>query len=269
MSSSSRHSRHPNQFRAFRQRGLSLIELLIGLTIGLLVMLAAVGTLSFSRVSALTLSDTVRMQQDATIAMGMIGRQLRSAHAIAFQDTPSAVDVANVSFVPFTGVIPTGATQDASVYGAEGATAATPDTLSVTFGISPGVVATTCLGFATNLLDTVTSRFDVANGALRCLGSDGNGAQEVITGVEDFQIWYGVRDALDNIQYQTATQIGALNWATVDSVMVCLRLAGTAITAPQPPVGFVAPPGCRGENIAWDGRYRKVYRQVFTLRNPA
>lgn len=251
------------------QRGLSLIELLVGLTIGLLVMLAALGSLSFTRVSALTVTDTVRLRQDASIAMGIIGRQLRSAHARGFQQAASAPDVANVSFVPFTGVIPAGAAEQASVYGADGVTASAPDTLTVTAGFSPGVAPTTCLGFNSNLVDTVTSRFDVFNGALRCAGSDGQGAQELITNVEDFQVWYGVRDAADNIQYRTASQLGVLNWTTIASVMVCLRLSGTTNTVPQPPVGFAAPRGCNGENLAWDGRFRKVFRQVFTLRNPA
>ncbi len=63
------------------QRGLSLIELLVGVAIGLLVALAATSSLMFTRLSAATAEDTWRMQQESTLAFRVIGAQLRQAGA--------------------------------------------------------------------------------------------------------------------------------------------------------------------------------------------
>jgi type IV pilus assembly protein PilW len=260
-----------------RQTGLSLVELLIGIAIGLLVMLAAIGSLSFTRVSSLAVTDTVRMQQDASIAMEMIGRQLRQTRAVAVVENPvtAGSGVSIVNYVRFEGITPPGQPIPFNKLGAEVGVFGpddvdtTPDSFSTSFGVSaiPGF-STTCMGFASANPTSVSSRFDVANGSLRCRASDAGGAaQDVIDNVEDFQVWYGVRDnVLLNIQYLTAAQVPDQNWGSVGSVMVCLRLVGTTPNVPQPP-GFVQQ-GCNGENLPWIGRYRKVYRQVFTLRNP-
>lgn len=64
-----------------RQQGLSLVEILVGMAIGLMVTLAAVSSLIFVRLSAATAEDAWRMQQDANTAFRIIGWQLRQAGA--------------------------------------------------------------------------------------------------------------------------------------------------------------------------------------------
>ena len=83
--------------------------------------------------------------------------------------------------------------------------------------------------------------------------------------VEDLQFWYAVRlpGVLPlQVQYQTANNVA--DWRFVEAVQVCVRLAGTATNNPT---GGQATVGCNNENIADDGRIRRVFRQVFTLRN--
>ena len=64
------HIRHPQ-----RQHGLSMIELLVGLTIGLLTISVAIGTLVISRQVSGTVNDASQLQQQAAQAFRSIGQQ--------------------------------------------------------------------------------------------------------------------------------------------------------------------------------------------------
>lgn len=260
-------SLEPGRLTRRNLRGVTLIELLIGISIGLLVTLAALGTMTFTRITTTTVSDTVRMQQDASVVFRMIGQQIRQARSIALQQQALNADVTIADYAPYTGVTPPGAPREVAVYGVEGGVS---DAFTVSFSLSP-VDSRHCMGFATvaPVTNTVFSSFDVTNGALRCRASDGSGnAQEIINNIEDLQVWYGDRDPLtSNIRYRNAAQVGNLNWGNIGSVMICIRLAGTSRSAPQPAVNNFR--GCQNELIPWDGRFRRVYTQVYTLRNPA
>jgi len=250
-----------------RQTGLSLIELLVGISIGLMVVVAAVGTLVFTRISSSSVDDTVRMQQDASTVMRMIGHQLRQAAAVPiqnstpdaafgstkFQDDGISVNVANSVFVNGTN--------------------AARDTVTVVTTTSPDMMVTDCLGYVqppvvAAVSTLMTNTFEVtAAGEFRCRGVSGN-FQAVINNAEDLQILYGFRTgngALDTLSYLRADQIVApIIWGNVDSIQVCLRMAGQTLGNP---VAAGPSIGCNGENIANDGRIRRVFRQVFTLRN--
>ena len=73
-----------------RQRGVSLIELLIGLVIGLLVVVAAMGSLVYTRASSLLIGDSTRLQQEAATAFRIIGGVARQAGARHLEDAPGA-----------------------------------------------------------------------------------------------------------------------------------------------------------------------------------
>lgn len=243
------------------QRGVSLVELLVGVAIGLLVALAALGVISFSRISSTTVTDTVRLQQDAGFIMRIIGLQLRQARSIALQDNLGG----KVVYSPYTGTIAPGAPGETAVFGTEGGGVALPDTITIGTGILNNLT-TDCLGFLQAPADTLVSTFDVNGNALRCRTPANT--EPLVDNVEDFQVWYGVRNpATANLRYLNANQVGAANWATVGAVMVCIRMSGRTQSAPN--VG-AATPGCQpNEAIPRDGRVRRVYRQIFTLRNPA
>jgi len=249
------------------ERGVSLVELLIGLAIGLLVTLAALGVIAFTRISSTTVSETVRLQQDATIAMRIIGTQLRQARAVAIQTT--SVDAAEgaVGYRAYQGTTPPLGGSEVAVFGTEGG--AGSDSITISTGVLNGVT-TDCLGFEPAApANTIVSTFDVNAGTLRCRGA--GAFQPMLDNVEDLQFWYGMRNAATgNLQYLTANAVGSANWNAVSTVLVCVRLAGIAQTAPNlGAAGNPATVGCQNEAVAWDGRIRRVYRQVFTLRNAA
>ena len=62
-----------------RQRGLSLVELLVGLFLGLLIIGVAMGALMASRAVSATISDASQLQQQASHLFRVMGRQIRQA----------------------------------------------------------------------------------------------------------------------------------------------------------------------------------------------
>ena len=68
--------------RRWAQCGVSLLELMVGLTIGLLVSVAAAGSLAYLQATGRTLTEATRMQQEASLAFDTVGRVLRPAGTV-------------------------------------------------------------------------------------------------------------------------------------------------------------------------------------------
>lgn len=259
-----------------RQRGVSLIELLIGLFIGLLVVVAAMGSLVHTRTASLLIGDSTHLQQEAATAFRIIGDVARQAGARHLQNTSGAARVVfNPQYAGY-GVRPD--TQQAfSIRGTDGVSQ--PDTLEVRR--DPGLweaEGIDCLGEATNkgspdsgetentaAPKEITNAFSVLADRLRCDGSGPtSGSYGIVSGVEDFQVWYGVREG-SSLLYTTATALNRVSpppWDRVEALRICLRLAGESRGHPGADTL-----GCQGEAIAHDGRLRRVFFRVFKLRN--
>ncbi|MGE8317351.1 MAG: PilW family protein [Comamonas sp.] len=79
-----------------RQRGISLIELMVGMAIGLLVVAVAGGALMASRGISGTVSDASALQQQAGYVLRTIGHQLRQAGSLYLNLNPHDVDNAAI-----------------------------------------------------------------------------------------------------------------------------------------------------------------------------
>jgi type IV pilus assembly protein PilW len=255
--------RHPSL-----QRGLSLIELLIGLTIGLLVVVAALGSLSFTQITSTTVGDSARLQQKANTAFRVMGLQLRQTGGIELaQNAGTGMVVYDRSngVTGFNGW--NGANPDISITGLDGGTG--PDTLRLSY--QDNGTSRDCLGN----LATTTPLIRVDN---------------AFYGVEDFQVTYGQKvvvtpavpaklmpaasaasatpatpETSDYRQFTAATASIFTPTMTpvsmVQTVTVCLQLRGDLATDVR--VGSVQ--GCSG-TVASDGFIRRVYRNTYTLR---
>ncbi|MGE0351292.1 prepilin-type N-terminal cleavage/methylation domain-containing protein [Hydrogenophaga sp.] len=240
------------------QQGLTLIELMIGLLIGMLVSLAAVTSLGFTRLASSTVGDSARLHEDASTAFRIIGHHLRQAGAQRLMDADGRRVHFNDAYVGYGNA--------AVPHSIEGANAISgTDTLRVSHDIEPLITATDCLGNAPtqqqqdNGFTTLSNVFSVNGGNLQCAGSATSLPAALIQGVEDFQVRYAVRDsATDTLQYQDAP----VNWSEAEGVMVCLQLVGERGGQPTEPVL-----GCNGQPIAQDGRLRRTFWRVFQLRN--
>ena len=84
-----------------KQSGVTLIELMVGIAIGLLTIAVAMGAIMVSRGVSGTISDATQIQQQASYAFRVIGQQLRQAASIklnlaAQKPLGSAIEAADV-----------------------------------------------------------------------------------------------------------------------------------------------------------------------------
>lgn len=257
------------------QRGLSLIETMVGLTVGLLTVMAAVGTLMVTRQSTTTVAESYQLASAGNTAMRLIAATIRQGGAA---ELDQAVVGGPVSFGGLT-LRAAGAAGDQLVTGTEGAAGA-PDTLVVSYEHRDPTVTRDCLGNSPGAPpERIDNTFSVTTVELRCVGNRGSngtviggGAQALVgdnanqttqIAVENFQVWYWVINALGQQRRITATDVpGNGGWPAVDAVEVCLQLRGIATNYPA--ANFT---NCGGNSVANGGQLHQVFRGVYKLRN--
>ncbi|MFT4195886.1 MAG: PilW family protein [Ottowia sp.] len=240
------------------QRGITLIELMVGIAIGLLVVAVATGALMVSRGVSGTVSDASGIQQQAAYALRVIGAQLRQAGSVRLDLNPtSAVTADEKLLAPVAFVKKSESTsapaftfdlaQPASLFSGTDGTSTTSATLTVGFARDPQDVFTdtnavtlarNCRGGPSDTSSDTTSSHQLVasvfqmdgNNQLTCTGN-GLDAQPIIQNVANFQVRYLVQDvttSLGNptVQYVNAAAVGT-NWGRVQGVEVCLVLYGS------------------------------------------
>lgn len=277
--------------QAYRQRGVSLIELMVGITIGLLTILVALGSLMVSRGVSGTVSEASQMQQQAAYAFRIIGQQIRQAGSVklnlAFsKDATETVDAADlVAFeTSFNGKADTISGNDSPstteyqlLVGYQNYQEASfPDSTLKSFFRD-------CLGQQPSeqppLTTIIKSGFTLVkisgstSGELKCAGSNNgsnNNSQAIISQVADFKINYLVQGSSSSgtptIKYATATEVG-INWQTVYGVEVCLELVGNEI---------ITTAGATYRDCSWKqgdaekdrgNKMRMVFKNTFQIRS--
>ncbi|WP_343589906.1 PilW family protein [Paracidovorax wautersii] len=272
----------PSSIRLSRQRGVTLIELMVGIAIGLLVVAVAVVSLMNSRTISGTVSESTLLQQQAGYALRIIGQQVRQAGSIELNLTPSLLPangadpaMAPVAFDPPdpTGVRPQ---FDRSLNTIAGTT--TPGS-SFTVGYENYAETTTNASSLSQLRDCLgqnpvsggvlanpllTSKFErkAATNELVCTGRGSNTAQPIIGNVTDFRLRYVRQDAQTNtLQYLSDTS--SIDWKNVYAVEVCLELTGTE----QNPTADATYTNCSGVQANYGNRLRMVFRNLFQIRS--
>lgn len=248
-----------------RQRGMTLLELLVGIAIGLLVIAAAVGTLAITRGTSNTVTEISQLQQQAAYALRVIGMQIRQAGALeTVPDDPA------VGGQPFTFIDPLPAT--VTINGTEGAANA-PDTLTIGFQAPAlGAFARDCNGATLPVAGpgaaptNVPSIFsvNVPTNELRCQGR--STTQPVLSNVVDFQVNYRVNvgtTAAPQFRIFTAAQMAAPpSWNQVRAIEICIDMQGDETT----PDAGITYTNCQGVAAARNNRVHFVSRNVFELR---
>jgi type IV pilus assembly protein PilW len=232
-----------------RARGISLIELLVGIVIGLLTVVVAMGGLLVSRTVTGTVSDTSQMQQQAANAFRIIGQQMRQAGSLklnlaAQKPEGSVIDMADkVAFETKVGDF-----DPANTIRGKASPASNEYAVTVVFRnyVEPVYTAASdtslfrnCLGRTTSD-SLVQSAFvlyvnpnDASQRELRCDGAAPGGTadpQPIAQNVANFQVRYVLQEDAapfgnPQIRYVDADGVGA-NWAKVTAVEVCLVLYG-------------------------------------------
>jgi type IV pilus assembly protein PilW len=253
-----------------RQRGMSLIELMVAMTLGMVVVLSGLIMLTEIQVTSATVSDASRLQLKADSVMRNMGFQVAQSGAVELQDSGSGQVVFSDGFSGFNpGAAGIAGANFLHVHGLEGAGANGSDVLRISYEDN-GTVRD-CLGQRTSWpLGGAASRVDnqywIAGNSLMCLGASNSAAQPIADGVEDLQVGFTLRSNVGGVaSFRTynATALPASQWRDISAVTVCLRIAGAMQNLPAQ----TAMTGCRGESVAADGKLRRVFTRTFAIRN--
>lgn len=245
---------------------MSLIELMVALTIGLLVAAAGLLVLADTRLTSATVVDSSRLQSKADAMLRVLGFHLSQSGAVELTDNGAGAVVFSDEYTGYDPAV-TGSAL-VSVHGVNGTNA--PDTLRISYEDDGSILdcqgnrTSTASGSGTSRVD---QQFSVSTtGELMCRGAVGSTAVAIGDGVEDLQLSFRVRNgtgsATSFLTYTPAT-MPAASWSRVVAVTVCLQVIGDLRSAPA--IGSIT--GCRGQTVSADGRIRRVVRRTFALRN--
>ena len=227
-------------------RGMSLLELLVALSLGALLMLAASTVLLATSGSYGEQSASARLDDNGRYALDTIARAVRQTAYVNWDSSAAPVAHADYDSASIAGL-------DARSLGknSEGISGALPDAVQGSdvlalryYGVGKeeggdGSVLN-CAGFAVGAAQTEAQRgwsiFYVAQGAdgegeLRCKyrGANGWGADAIIRGVDSFQVLYG----LDTDTPPDGVANRYVNASALDADDAALVLAGADAAARQ------------------------------------
>lgn len=259
-------------------RGLSLVELLIGLVLSAVVVFAAMALWASTRHSTDTLVGITTLQGQVHQALGVMTQQLQQAGAIELRALPEGASPAlqSVAFseawegLDFQG---DGVRDGVALWGEEGGRR--PDTFTVSHEHRSVATTPDCLGAATATgLGRVDSRFWVSAGVLRCQGSGNASGQPLTNQVEDFQVQYWTREGRGETRQHQLLRADQLQdrWPQVVAVVLCLQLASDARASDaalalsgQTLDASSGPRDCQGRAWPRDGRLRVTQRRTVFL----
>lgn len=197
-----------------RQAGLTLVEIMVSLTLGLVVLLAIGSVYIGSRQTYRVQEDNARLQEAGKYALEVIGRSIRQSGA----DSDMVFNPVTVTLE----CVPPACTPINGINGAAG----TADTLAVELyagreeDAGGGVwVTRDCTGGQIAAGAVITNTFNVVGTDLRCTGSVG-GTQTLVSDIEDLQVIYGI----DTTGDQSADRYvdAPADWRQVVTARVCV-----------------------------------------------
>lgn len=262
------------------QHGLSLIELLVAMGLGLILVLG-IGTVYLgSRQTYRMQEANARVQETGRFALEVIGRSLRQAGADA--NITAIVTAVTTQCDDSAGVCIAVNGTDDSVNGTAF------DTMTVQYyagmdqpdSDADGVrESRNCLGNIANANVLVTEAFALVGTDLQCTATVGAGAaqtQPLVSEIEDIQLIYGVdSDNNQSADIYTATPTAA-QWPNVLTAKVCVMVRsveqGLAATTQRPldcPHALDTELALAGTPIPQSGdtRLHRAFVATYNLRN--
>ena len=267
------------------QQGVSLIELMVGLAIGLLTIAVALGTLMMTRSVSGTVSDVSDLQQQAAYSFRLIGRQLRQAGSLRLNPAVQKVtgQVLNISD-------PVAFETDNEDFKMRDSLAGAEDPADKEFKLkvnyrnyaeplhnssADASLQRNCLG-EENSATLIESRFvfDRSNFLLKCTGSASATPQTLVNNLANFEVRYLHQTDPDSqgapmVQLLTASSV--TDWTKITATEVCMVLFG------KEPIDM--PSGtsytdCNGKSVDMStltGKRHKrahmVFRSIYQLRS--
>lgn len=254
----------PLRLSGVRQRGISLVEIMVSMAIGM-VILGAIGYLFVgSKTTSNVQSDLLRMQESGRNSMSIMGRAIRQAgykSEVNYNFSRNAIDGSDGGAPAEAGLPPPSDVLVAyhDPFGTSEANCEGEDVTS-----NSAVVAAT--GLASQNTNLVAYRFFVAADGLRCSASNPASAADtgvlMAEGVENLQVTYGAYGAAGD-ELASYSDTPPANPPVV-RVSVLVRGSTPGLALGSTSVNF------GGATLTFtDGFLRQVYTSTFTVRNNA
>lgn len=269
-----------------RARGVSLIDLLIGIALGLVVVAVAMVGLMTSRSITGTVSEASVMQQQAAYAFRVMGQQLRQAGSLELSLSPAIMPGADpnsaMSPVAFDPPDPAGVrtqfNRSTSTLSGSGTTSPsfTVGYQNYVESVTPADAPVTaallrdCLGrnrVTSGVPDAAVLASTFARNAdtneLTCVGTGSETRRAIIANVTDMRVRYLVQNPGTTSLRYFSDPANVAAWNNVYALEVCLELSGTeAIAAPDAQYT-----NCAGASASYGDRLRMVFRTVYQIRS--
>ena len=252
------------------QAGLTLIELMIGLAVGLLVVAVATVSLLGSRSVTGAVSDISGIQQQAAYVMRTFGTQLRQAGSLYLDlglDADGKGEITSATAFQLRG------NSEQAITEAEGTGAITIQYTGYeepTFA-NAGPISRNCLGAPGSIpagtTASIESIFTLNGTDLRC------NDQPIAQNVAAFQVRYLLQGTdQDDPTMLYTNSAGVADWNRVQGVEVCLVLFGTERIDLPEGASYTGCDGSTAVNITTlaaprTNRMHYVFRNVFQLRS--
>ena len=238
-----------------RQRGMSLIELMVALTIGLFLVLVIANVFIGSKQTYTNQDNLSRLQENGRFALALFGKMTREAgyHYLTYAQGSSMYSIQvnsdnwpyltprNINIVTGT----EGGTSPDSITLAEDNTV---DCMNASIATSPAQ--------NTYTVNTTTAQ-------LTCTSVNNGTTGVLLDNVEDLQILYGENLGTSH-RYVTASAPPV--WGNVDTIRICILMrtqqTGLTVTAQKYT-------DCNGNTnqSKTDGRIREIFSDTFAIRN--
>lgn len=206
----------PRHFK-YRQRGLTLIEMAIAMTIGLFLVAGVATMMSGTRATLTTQTALAQLEDSERLAMTVITDVVQAAGYYPNPKFYSSSDL--VITAPFTAI-------GQGVYGTS--TTNGPDTFTIRYETASGDGTLNCLGGQNNSGATLiyVNAFSLsAQGELQCTLNGAATPVVLVSGLQNMVVWYGVNTgtAVAPTRVDSYVKASAVtDWTKVCSVKVQL-----------------------------------------------
>ena len=225
-----------------QQKGFTLIEIMIALVLGAFLIGGVIQLFVSTRQTFLMEDALSRLQENGRFAMEFIGREIRLAD---YRFCPSKPRMAD------------------AVAGTDGNSATNPDAPdSITVRWS----SRTCADPLNTSNVTNQLSINTANGIKILLRNANIASNQLVEGVENMQVLYGVDTDGNRIPNYYAPATG-LNMAQVVSIRVSLLLSTIEDNIAASPLSYVFNNETVPVPVPSDRRLRRVFTTTFALRN--
>jgi type IV pilus assembly protein PilW len=225
------------------QAGMTLIEIMIALLIGAFLIGGVLEIFINSRQTYRMQENLSRLQENGRFALDFLAHDIRMAgyrECLTFT-VPT----------PITGTNDTGL--DAS------------DTITMQLSTSACGVPVTATAFSTIIYSV---QLGAGGQPALFIKNDAAAAQELVEGIENLQILYGVYISPTNFYYVSADQVTTANWPNVVSIRISMLGVTLDDNLTAQPVDYHYPFPTGPAITPADRKIRRVFNATIAVRNP-